>query len=55
MSRDAVAAVLARDDLACGDRLVALSLASYAGRGHRAFPETASVLPSRSSNVTVAW
>jgi hypothetical protein len=38
MSRDAVAAVLARDDLACGDRLTAFSLASYAGRGHRAFP-----------------
>lgn len=38
MSRDAVAAVLARDDLTCGDRLAALSLASYAGRGHRAFP-----------------
>src|SRR5437588_5905549 len=38
MSRDAVAAVLARDDLACGDRLTAFSLASYAGREHRAFP-----------------
>jgi hypothetical protein len=38
MSRDAVAAVLARDALACGDRLAAFSLASYAGRGHRAFP-----------------
>jgi hypothetical protein len=38
MSRDAVAAVLARDDLACGDRLAAFSLASFAGRGHRAFP-----------------
>jgi hypothetical protein len=38
MSRDAVAAVLARDDFACGDRLTAFSLASYAGRGHRAFP-----------------
>ena len=38
MSRDAVAAVLARDDLACGDRLAAFSLASYAGRWHRAFP-----------------
>ena len=41
MSRDAVAAVLARDDLACGDRLAAFSLASYAGRGHRAFPGAA--------------
>jgi hypothetical protein len=38
MSRDAVAAVLARDDLACGDRLAAFSLATYAGRGHLAFP-----------------
>jgi hypothetical protein len=38
MSRDAVAAVLARDDLACGDRLTALALASFAGREHRAFP-----------------
>lgn len=38
VSRDAVAAVLARDDLACGDRLAAFSLASYAGRRHRAFP-----------------
>jgi hypothetical protein len=41
MSRDAVAAVRARDDLACGDRLTALSLASFAGRGHRAFPGAA--------------
>jgi hypothetical protein len=41
MSRDAVAAVLARDDLACGDRLAAFSLASFAGRGHRAFPGAA--------------
>jgi len=38
MSRDAVAAVLARDDLAGGDRLTALSLASFAGREHRAWP-----------------
>ena len=41
MSRDAVAAVLARDDLACGDRLTALSLASFAGRDHRAWPGAA--------------
>ncbi len=41
MSRDAVAAVLARDDLACGDRLTAFSLASFAGRGHRAWPGAA--------------
>lgn len=38
MSRDAVAAVLARGDLACGDRLAAFSLASFAGREHRAWP-----------------
>ena len=38
MSRDAIAAVLARDDLACGDRLAAFSLASFAGREHRAWP-----------------
>ncbi|MDQ6729476.1 MAG: hypothetical protein M3022_04030 [Actinomycetota bacterium] len=41
MSRDAVAAVLARDDLAWGDRLTALSLASFAGREHRAWPGAA--------------
>jgi hypothetical protein len=41
MSRDAVAAVLARDDLACGDRLTAFSLASFAGREHRAWPGAA--------------
>ncbi len=41
MSRDAIAAVLARDDLACGGRLTALSLASYAGREHRAWPGAA--------------
>jgi len=41
MSRDAVAAVLARDDLACGDRLAAFSLASFAGRDHRAWPGAA--------------
>lgn len=38
MSRQAIAAVLARTDLASGERLVALSLASYAGRENRAFP-----------------
>jgi hypothetical protein len=42
MSRDAIAAVLARDDLACGDRLAAFSLASFAGREHRAWPGAAS-------------
>jgi hypothetical protein len=53
VSRDAVAALLARDDLACGDRLAAFSLASYAGRGHRAFPgataaaQRAGLSPSR--------
>ena len=41
MSRDAIAAVLARDDLACGDRLAAFSLASFAGREHRALPGAA--------------
>jgi DnaA N-terminal domain len=41
MSRDAVAAVLARDDLACGERLTAFSLASFAGREHRAWPGAA--------------
>ncbi|MHB8695744.1 MAG: hypothetical protein ACYDHH_31380 [Solirubrobacteraceae bacterium] len=41
MSRDAVAAVLARDDVACGDRLTAFSLASFAGREHRAWPGAA--------------
>jgi hypothetical protein len=38
MSRQAIAAVLARDDLASGERLVALSLASFAGRENRAWP-----------------
>jgi hypothetical protein len=41
MSRNAVAAVLASDDLACGDRLTAFSLASFAGREHRAWPGAA--------------
>jgi hypothetical protein len=41
MSRDAIAAVLARGDLACGDRLAAFSLASFAGREHRAWPGAA--------------
>jgi len=38
MSREAIAAVLARADLASGERLVALSLASFADRGNRAWP-----------------
>jgi hypothetical protein len=38
MSHQAIAAVLARDDLAAGERLVALSLASYADRENRAWP-----------------
>jgi len=38
MSRQAIAAVLARGDLASGERLVALSLASFADREHRAWP-----------------
>jgi hypothetical protein len=38
VSRQAIAAALARDDLAGGERLVAFSLASYAGRDGRAWP-----------------
>ncbi len=38
MSRQAIAAVLARDDPASGERLVALSLASFADRENRAWP-----------------
>ena len=38
MSRQAIAAVLARDDLAGGEWLVAFSLASFAGRDDRAWP-----------------
>jgi hypothetical protein len=38
MSRQAIAAVLACAELASGERLVALSLASFAGRDHRAWP-----------------
>ena len=38
MSRQAIAAVIARSDLASGERLVALSLASFAGRDNRAWP-----------------
>ena len=38
MSRRAIAAVLARSDIASGERLVALSLASFAGRENRAWP-----------------
>jgi hypothetical protein len=38
MSRQAIAAVLARDGLASGERLVALSLASFADRENRAWP-----------------
>ena len=38
MSREAIAAVLAREDLASGERLVALSLASFADRANRAWP-----------------
>ncbi|MHB8657689.1 MAG: DnaA N-terminal domain-containing protein [Solirubrobacteraceae bacterium] len=41
MSHTAIAAVLARDDLSIGERLAALSLASYANREHRAFPGNA--------------
>ncbi len=37
MSRDAIAAALAREDLAGGERLVAFSLASFAGADNRAW------------------
>ena len=38
MSREAIAAALARDDLPSGERLVAFSLASFAGADNRAWP-----------------
>jgi hypothetical protein len=38
MSRQAIAAALAREDLASGERLVAFSLASVASRDARAWP-----------------
>ena len=38
MSHQAIAAVLARDDLSGGERLVALPLASFADRESRAWP-----------------
>ncbi len=38
VSRQAIAAALAREDLSGGERLVAFSLASYAGRDGRAWP-----------------
>lgn len=41
MSHTAIAAVLARSDLSMGERLVALSLASFANREQRAFPGNA--------------
>jgi hypothetical protein len=41
LSHTAIAAVLARTDLAMGERLVALSLASFANREERAFPGNA--------------
>ena len=41
MSHTAIAAVLARPDLAMGDRLAALSLASYANREERTLPGNA--------------
>ena len=40
VSRNAIAAALARDDLAAGERLVAFSLASFADRENRARPGT---------------
>ena len=41
MSRQAIAAALARQDLTRGERLVAFSLASFAGRDGRAWPGAA--------------
>jgi hypothetical protein len=41
VSHSAIAAVLARSDLSMGERLVALSLASFANRDERAFPGNA--------------
>jgi hypothetical protein len=38
VSRQAIAAALARQDLSSGERLVAFSLASFANRRHRAWP-----------------
>ncbi|HWE12346.1 MAG TPA: hypothetical protein VG365_02485, partial [Solirubrobacteraceae bacterium] len=38
MSHQAIAAALAREDLTGGERLVAFSLASFAGRDGRAWP-----------------
>ena len=40
MGREAIAAALAREDLSCGERLVAFSLASFADRDNRARPGT---------------
>jgi DnaA N-terminal domain len=40
MSREAIAAALAREDLLCGERLVAFALASFADRENRARPGT---------------
>jgi hypothetical protein len=40
MSHEAIAAALARNDLSCGERLVAFSLASFADRENRARPGT---------------
>ena len=40
MSREAIAAALARTDLSCGERLVAFSLASFADRENLARPGT---------------
>jgi len=40
MSHQAIAAALALDDVSAGEQLVALSLASFANREHRAWPGT---------------
>jgi len=43
MSRETIAVALAREDLSCGERLVAFSLASFADRENRARPGTPAV------------
>jgi hypothetical protein len=47
VSHTAIAAVLARADLATGGRLVALSLASFANREDRAFPGSGAAAMTR--------
>lgn len=51
MRRQAIAAVLARDDLASGERPVALSLASFADRENRAWPGA----PAAAARAGLRW